>query len=55
VASTASDAAPSPASVGVRMESQLVFDSCWRRFRERNGMVRARQLQSNDLLLLAAH
>lgn len=29
----------SAASSGVRMESQLVFDSCWRRFRERRGMV----------------
>lgn len=29
----------SAASSGqVRMESQLVFDSCWRRFRERRGM-----------------
>lgn len=27
------------ASSGVRMESQLVFDSCWRRFREKRGMV----------------
>jgi hypothetical protein len=31
----------SAASSGqVRMESQLVFDSCWRRFRERHDMVR---------------
>jgi hypothetical protein len=30
----------SAASSGqVRMESQLVFDSCWRRFREKRGMV----------------
>jgi hypothetical protein len=30
----------SAASSGqVRMESQLVFDSCWRRFREKHGMV----------------
>lgn len=27
-------------SAVVRMESQLIFDSCWRRFKERHGMVR---------------
>lgn len=40
-AAAAQDAfSSSPASSAscVRMESQLVFDSCWRRFRERRGM-----------------
>jgi hypothetical protein len=31
----------SAASSGVvRMESQLLFDACWRRFKEKHGMVR---------------
>jgi hypothetical protein len=28
-----------PDSAQVRMESQLIFDSCWRRFKEKHGMV----------------
>jgi len=27
----------------VRMESQLIFDSCWRRFKEKHGLVRLKQ------------
>jgi hypothetical protein len=37
-----------PDSAQVRMESQLIFDSCWRRFKEKHGMVSNNSIEQSQ-------
>lgn len=53
VAQAQQQCAPFPAhqpdSAQVRMESQLIFDSCWRRFKEKHSMVSHNSSQLSQL------